>query len=916
MECSASRQSSSSRFPFFFSSLWSSPSPSPSPSTPPARTQQTASTQTTTKSPLLPAVNARRAPEREAEDREMVGQRATGEMSALVGLENVKRQLQGVQSWVQICRRHGRDPRNEGYSIALQGNPGTGKTTIAGIYARMLFSIDISDTETIRQTSGNELIALGVRGTQQLLQSVVDVAPAARTAGALIIDHPRGLSKRLKTHRQIVDAIADAMERPTGRIVVIFTGDSDDLDTFFKEHARIHRRICSTITFDDFDRPDLQALLSRRISEEYHDRMQLEGGVDGPYLQAAARRLARGRGRKGFTNVYAVRELVKTIAHRQVQCLMEQRDNGVDEVDYFFFSREDLLGPSPGDVKERSESWAQLHALVGQDAVKTSIREVVDTADENYWRETRNQRRLPMRLHRIFAGPVGTGKKTAATLYAHILYEMGLLSSDEVNIHHLSSLPRPAPHAGLAPEGQALILDISGDGTPDSAVIDILAAEMSSSYENRCIILLGDSAAIAALPDSIKQATRFEQHLIPFQSFTQEELEQLLQNKLQDQGVDTTPDAFQAAIDILISARMRRDFDNARAVDRLLLVAHHHYEARRAQAPPAGATLDRVLEAEDFDAGSIGGGAALSFREELRHTIVPDEITSVLKRYHREMKTAWLQGQDPGKRVPCTLVFKGGSGSGKKTVASQLGTLYYKMGVLDSDELIDCSVADLISSQAGHSSLRTRSQLEASRGKVLFVDDAHRLTENDSALQAMDELIYLLPRYAGHTVVILAGPPSEMDHLLANRPRLSGLFQEEIIFRCPTPRECLRLLDRYLDEHIPTPRPYLIDTQVQSHREFTRAVQVLSMFPCWSNARDIKLLARWMVSAAVRDIPLDGTPLPPVQLSEDQAMTCMIKLFNLKRDRLRYNQDPKARMLPRILSQPRCTERTGVRFPV
>lgn len=190
----------------------------------------------------------------------------------------------------------------------------------------------------------------------------------------------------------------------------------------------------------------------------------------------------------------------------------------------------------------------------------------------------------------------------------------------------------------------------------------MLAAEMSSSYENRCIILLGDSAAIAALPDSIKQATRFEQHLIPFQSFTQEELEQLLQNKLQDQGVDTTPDAFQAAVDILTSARMRKDFDNARAVDRLLLVAHHHYEARRASAPPAGATLDRVLEAEDFDAGSIGGGAALSFREELRHTIVPDEITSVLKRYHREMKTAWLQGHEPGKRVPCTLVFKGGCG--------------------------------------------------------------------------------------------------------------------------------------------------------------------------------------------------------------------------------------------------------------
>ena len=239
------------------------------------------------------------------------------------------------------------------------------------------------------------------------------------------------------------------------------------------------------------------------------------------------------------------------------------------------------------------------------------------------------------------------------------------------------------------------------------------------------------------------------------------------------------------------------------------------------------------------------------------------------------------------------------------------------MGVLKTAAMVECSVSDLVTTSVSHTSIRTRSQLERARGKLLYVEDAHRLGDNEYTLQAMDELIYLLPKLSQDMVVVLAGPSQDLDHLLANRPRLASLFQEEIPFRNPTPRECLRLLDRRLEEEgVQGPRLYLTDPREVTHREFTRAIQILSMFPCWGNARDIGLLARWMVSVAVKDLPLDGTTLPEVRLTDEQAMACMIKLFNLKRDRLRFNQDPKARTLPRILSQPRTTERGSVRFPV
>ncbi|THC93622.1 hypothetical protein EYZ11_006906 [Aspergillus tanneri] len=858
----------------------------------------------------------RRSTEREQSNREAARREVTDGMEKLVGHENVKRQLNGVQSYVQICRRHGRDPRSEWYNISMQGNPGTGKSIVARMYAKMLYSIGITDTDVVRETAGSELASKGLEGTRQLVQEMVDSAPSAHTAGVLIVDRPHLLddSTDHSTAELSLACVQDAMERTTGRIIVVFTGSPDDIAVFLRDHPALQRRTCSTLTFHDFDRPDLLHLLGRRITEEYHGRMQVEGGLEGPYMQVAARRLARGRDKKGFTNAHAVRDFVATVARRQAQYLTEQTD-GMDEVDYFFFSRQDLLGPSPADIRLQSEAWLALQSLVGQDAIKASVREVFDTLDENYTRELNNQRRLPVRLNRVFAGPRGTGKSTAAQLYVQVLADLGLLKSAHVPVKSLFAL-----NPFILNPDEALIIEIETlSGTsiinPGRIPPDVLATlshEMSVS--RACTILMGSDSAIESVISQLHKTTvnKFEAQVVPFHRLSREQMEQLFQTKVQENDIDSTPEAFQAAMDILDNARMRQDFDNARAIERLVGVANHNFEERRSKiAEPVG----RVLQAEDFQPDLVGGHTALAFRDELRNSIVPDDIIAVLKRYHNEMKAAWVQGLDPGRRVPYALVFKGAYGSGKKTVAQQLGILYYKMGVLETSELVECSISDF--TQGVNISSCARTHLDSSRGKVLFVEDAHRLADTESTLQAMDELVYLLPKHAGQTVVILAGPPQEMDQLLANRPRLASLFQEEIIFRNPTPRECLRLLDKRLEEdQIQGPRLYLTDPRDASHREFTRAIQILSMFPCWSNERDIDVLARWMVSTCVRDISDTVGPDLKLSLTDEQAMGCMIRLFNLKRDRLRFNQDPKARTLPRILSQPRTTERGGVRFPV
>lgn len=69
-------------------------------------------------------------PEQPEEDphtnRELVRREALESLETVVCSEQVKRQLKAIAQWVQICRRHGEDPRRDWYNMVFQGNPGTG----------------------------------------------------------------------------------------------------------------------------------------------------------------------------------------------------------------------------------------------------------------------------------------------------------------------------------------------------------------------------------------------------------------------------------------------------------------------------------------------------------------------------------------------------------------------------------------------------------------------------------------------------------------------------------------------------------------------------------------------------------------------------------------------------------------------
>jgi SpoVK/Ycf46/Vps4 family AAA+-type ATPase len=57
-------------------------------------------------------------------------------------------------------------------------------------------------------------------------------------------------------------------------------------------------------------------------------------------------------------------------------------------------------------------------------------------------------------------------------------------------------------------------------------------------------------------------------------------------------------------------------------------------------------------------------------------------------------------------------------GTGKTTVARKIGKVYYDMGFLASDEVLDCSASDLVGQYVGHTGPLVREKFDKALGRV------------------------------------------------------------------------------------------------------------------------------------------------------------------------------------------------------
>ncbi|KAK4067514.1 hypothetical protein Trihar35433_6074 [Trichoderma harzianum] len=839
--------------------------------------------------------------------------RALDELMQYQGLEEVKQYFLDIKSKVDIFREQDPDGikniiKSERFNTVFQGNPGTGKTTVARLYAKFLYEEGILESEYIEETSGVQAAVQGAKG----MKSIIDNMTENEEGGVVFIDEAYQLLAPYvdRDGRQALDIILAALENNIGTLAAVFVGYKYDMVPFFEHNPGLESRIPYTVNFADFDDGELWHIFTEKICKQYGGSMSVEGGLDGLYVRIAIRRLAQGRGSRGFGNARAVENLLARIRQRQASRLTREKNEMGNQIpNYLLFTKEDLIGPDPSVTARSCPAWVKLQELIGLDEVKQSAKHLIGMIELNYQKELREESPVKFSLNQLFVGAPGTGKTTVAKLYGQILVDLGYLSRGDI------VLKTPADFIGdcvgksesktkmilESTVGKVLVIDEAymldaGDSQKDqdkfkTGIIDtIVSMTQGVPGEDRCIILVGYEDKIRDLFQNVNPgfSRRFPVKTpFHFKEFTINQLEDILRLKMLEENLAYNDDAITAARELLAQALMRPSFTNAGEVNIILDAAKMNYQTRLSRLPLKEKLSTTALEAIDFDPEFVQRQSLEPGNDKALEGLVDSRIIDHLVAYQSGYYMTKKLKLDPRSFISTNFILKGPPGTGKKTTARHMGKMFYDMGFISAREAVECSATDLIGQYVGHTAPKTRKRLQDSLGRLLMISESGRLMSSSFASEAVEELLQFLsnPSNTGKIVVVLTGLTADMNKLLAHYPALSGLFPEEMTFEALPPDDCIKLLLRELKSSgIAIKAGSLTDTSSDGYCKVRQLFRTLGAQSGWSNARDVKNLVKQIIRRCIHTAHLADLQ-QELSITYDNIIEPLDKMITQRRGR-------------------------------
>ena len=153
------------------------------------------------------------------------------------------------------------------------------------------------------------------------------------------------------------------------------------------------------------------------------------------------------------------------------------------------------------------------------------------------------------------------------------------------------------------------------------------------------------------------------------------------------------------------------------------------------------------------------------------------------------------------------MVFSGNAGTGKTTVAKKLAEIYYSLGIIKKNKVIEVGSSDLIAEYVGQTAVKTKNACRSAYGGILFIDEAYALNPKSSSSgmsfrnDCINTLIQEMENNRDKLIVIMAGYPREMDDLLNSNPGLRSRIFKIIEFEDYTDDEMLEILEKMCKEN-------------------------------------------------------------------------------------------------------------------
>lgn len=276
---------------------------------------------------------------------------ALSELNDLVGLDNIKNEIKELVKLIRFYNETGKDVVSK-FSLhsIFTGNPGTGKTTLARIIAKIYKALGLLERGHVVEVDREGLIAGFVGQTAIKTKEKIDAAMGGilfiDEAYALAEDGPNGFGK------EAIEVILKNMEDKRGHFGVIAAGYSDNMHRFVEMNPGLKSRFDKTYQFEDYTAEQL--LLIAQLILKKEELVPTEEALQ--YLNSYFMSLVSAKD-KFFGNARSVRQ---TIA----DCIMKQNLRMAD-IASGSRKQEDLISLTLDDVKHLKIDDAQQKQSMG-----------------------------------------------------------------------------------------------------------------------------------------------------------------------------------------------------------------------------------------------------------------------------------------------------------------------------------------------------------------------------------------------------------------------------------------------------------------------------------------------------------------------------------------------------------------------
>ena len=246
------------------------------------------------------------------------------ELNELIGLKTVKHdveELVGLAKVRKMREEKGMKAVPVSLHLVFSGNPGTGKTTVARILAKLYKEIGILTTGQLVETDRSGLVAGYVGQTAIKTQKKIEEA----MGGVLFIDEAYTLNQEGENFGQeAIDTILKAMEDHRDKFVVIVAGYTQLMKDFVNSNPGLKSRFNKFFEFPDYTVDELQDIFKMQCRKyQYTLTDEAAAAVHDEIIRLEA---CKG---ENFANAREVRNLFEKIITNQAARVADLED--VDE---------------------------------------------------------------------------------------------------------------------------------------------------------------------------------------------------------------------------------------------------------------------------------------------------------------------------------------------------------------------------------------------------------------------------------------------------------------------------------------------------------------------------------------------------------------------------------------------------------